>query len=223
MNMNVRQRVHLNRSGVLSFLLFLILCASGSGQIPPSPPVPAISSLSPVSGQIGTVVTINGANFSAVAAENIVYFGAVRAAVTAASTTELVVTVPAGATYAPPSVTVGGLTARASAPFNVTFASSGILDASSLGSRVDVGAGDLPTQTVIADLDGDGKPDLAVVNVFAGTLSLYRNISTTGTLGTDSFGPKIDFPTPPNPNHLLAADVDGDGKLDLIVVNITSW
>src|SRR5689334_2413892 len=61
--------------------------------------VPIISSFTPASGPIGALVTINGANFSATAANNTVYFGAVKAVVQSASTTSLTVTVPAGAAY----------------------------------------------------------------------------------------------------------------------------
>jgi len=49
-------------------------------------------------------VTIAGTNFNTTAANNIVYFGATRATVTAATATGLTVTVPAGATYKPISL-----------------------------------------------------------------------------------------------------------------------
>src|SRR5438105_2792372 len=70
---------------------------------------PRITSVAPLNGPIGTVVTISGTNFSL--GTNIVYFGAVKAVVAAASTNSLTVIVPAGATYSPVSVTAGGLTA----------------------------------------------------------------------------------------------------------------
>src|ERR1044071_6906468 len=83
---------------------------------------PIIDSFTPTSGPIGTPVTINGANFSATASSNIVYFGAVRALVTSAATNSLVVLAPAGANYRPMTVTTAGLTAASKAPFIVTFA-----------------------------------------------------------------------------------------------------
>jgi hypothetical protein len=45
---------------------------------------PTITSFSPTSGPVGTTVNITGTNFSPIAANNIVYFGAVKATVTAA-------------------------------------------------------------------------------------------------------------------------------------------
>ena len=70
---------------------------------------PVITTFNPQSGTVGTVVKITGLNFDPVAGNNTVYFGAVRAVVSAASATNLVVSVPAGATYAPITETVNGL------------------------------------------------------------------------------------------------------------------
>ena len=65
---------------------------------PPSSGAPVITSFNPIVATPGSSVTLSGVNFSAAAASNIVYFGAVRAAVTAASANSLTVTVPIGAT-----------------------------------------------------------------------------------------------------------------------------
>ena len=56
---------------------------------------PIISSIIHASGPVGTVVQINGTNFNTVAANNIVWFGAVKAVVSVASANVLTVTVPA--------------------------------------------------------------------------------------------------------------------------------
>src|SRR5436190_15748080 len=82
---------------------------------------PTIFSFTPGSGATGTSVTISGANFSPVAINNTVYFGAVRASVLSASSNRLTVGVPSGATYAPITATVSGLTAQARSPSVVTF------------------------------------------------------------------------------------------------------
>jgi hypothetical protein len=65
---------------------------------------PTIASFTPASGIVGSTVTINGTGFNTTAANNVVIFGTTRAAVTAASATQLTVTVPIGATYAPITV-----------------------------------------------------------------------------------------------------------------------
>jgi uncharacterized protein YjbI with pentapeptide repeats len=186
------------------------------------PPVPVITGFSPISGLAGASATISGTNFSPVLSNNIVYFGAVRAVVTAASVTNLVVTVPVGATYAPITETVNGMTAYANTPFLPTFLGDGSsISPSSFAPRVDLPGGSGPWITAIADLDGDGKPDLVVANAYDGTVSLFRNISTNGPLTINSFAPRVDLSLAVggSPGGLAVADVDGDGKLDVVVAD----
>ena len=188
--------------------------------------MPVITGFSPISGIVGTTVTISGINFSPVASNNLVYFGAVQAVVTAASATNLVVTVPVGATYAPITETVNGLTAYADQPFLPTFPGFGPINSASLGSQVTLPTGNGPGRVVIADLDGDGKPDLIIADSYAGELSIYRNISTNGTLTAGSFAPRVVLPmiagSYSNPYTVAVADLDGDGKLDIIALNADS-
>src|SRR5689334_18951499 len=82
---------------------------------------PVITSFTPASGPIGTVVTITGQNFDPNPANNIVYFGPVKAIVSSATATSLSVTVPQSAMYVPIAVTVNGLTAYSNKSFVVTF------------------------------------------------------------------------------------------------------
>lgn len=78
---------------------------------------PSITAFTPASGPVGLTVKISGKGFSNTASDNIVYFGAVKAKVSSASTTALTVTVPAGATYQPVSVTTKNLTSYSNRPF----------------------------------------------------------------------------------------------------------
>ncbi len=184
--------------------------------------VPVITSFSPPSGAAGTVVNINGLSFDPTPGNNIVYFGAVQATVTAASVTNLVVTVPAGATYAPITETVNGLTAYADAPFLPTFASGGTLGSSSFGPQVNLGAGNGPARVAIGDLDGDGKPDVVVANVYDGSIWIYRNISTNGVLSANSFAPPVILAIGGGTDStwgLALADLTGNGRLDIVVAN----
>ncbi len=187
----------------------------------PLPPVPVITGFAPATATVGASVRISGTNFSPVASNNIVYFGAVQAAVSAASVTNLVVTVPVSATYGPITETVNGLTAYAHAPFLPTFFGDGSgISVNSFAPSFNLASGNGPNNVVIADLDGDGKPDLVVSDDYNNTISIYRNISTNGSLTAASFAPRVDLVTPPgsySPFGLVVADVDGDGKLDIIV------
>ncbi len=183
-----------------------------------SPP-PTITSFTPASGQLGTTVTITGINFSATPSNNIVFFGATQATVSASTSTQLTVTVPAGATYESISVLVNGLTGYSSKPFIVTFADGGVIDACTFATKVDVATGTEPYSVAIGDLDNDGKPDLAVANQVSNTVSVFKNISTRGSLTSGSFAAKVDFPTNTEPYYVGIKDLDGDGKPELIVSN----
>jgi alpha-tubulin suppressor-like RCC1 family protein len=188
----------------------------------PPPGVPFITGFSPATAIPGATVTIFGANFSSTAASNVVYFGAVRAPVISASATSLTVTVPSGATFAPITETVGGLTAFSSALFLPTFPGDGsAVNSPTFAPRQNLGAPNGPMQTVIADMDGDGKPDLVVANVYAHIISIFQNVGAPGSLGTNSFAARVDLPalggSSDNPIGMTVADVDGDGKLDILI------
>lgn len=68
---------------------------------------PSITDFSPTEGIAGTIVTINGRNFSTIISENVVKFNGMEANVTAATTTALTVTVPVGASTGKITVQVG--------------------------------------------------------------------------------------------------------------------
>jgi len=181
---------------------------------------PTISSFSPASGSVGTSVTITGNNFSATPANNIVFFGAVKANIIGATTTQLTVTVPAGATYQPITVTTNNLTAYSNMPFLVTFASGGFaLSSNSMAPKTDYTSGSLPVDIVFSDFDGDGKIDMANTNAFSHSISVLKNNSTGANI---SFTPGNSYPTGSFPLDITSGDLDGDGKPDLAVANDSS-
>ena len=92
---------------------------AGRISVPSSSGQPAIFAFVPTHGVTGTQVTLEGQGFSASAANDSVSFNGTTATVLSASTNQLTVDVPNGATTGPISVTVAGQTATSASPFLV--------------------------------------------------------------------------------------------------------
>ncbi len=82
-----------------------------------------------------------------------------------------------------------------------------------------IGSGTSPHLNKILDLDADNKPEIIVGNRGTNTISIFRNNSTTGTIIDSSFSPIINFITGTTPLGLDFADIDGDGKREMICAN----
>ena len=80
---------------------------------------PTIASFTPSQGPVGTTVTITGTNFSTTPASNVVMFNGTTAVVTSSTATQIVTTVPTGATTGTITVAVGGLTGTSPSSFTV--------------------------------------------------------------------------------------------------------
>jgi hypothetical protein len=78
--------------------------------------------------------------------------------------------------------------------------------------------GNVPFGVVAADFNGDGRPDLAVVNNGSNTVSVLLNTTAAGAT-TPSFAAQQTFAVGANPLGVAAADVNGDGRPDLAVAN----
>ncbi len=183
------------------------------------PSIPTITSFTPTTGVSGTSVTITGTNFDATASNNVVYFGGVQASVTAASSTSLTVLSPLGAMYAPITVTVNGKTAMSRARFNPTFTPSGTLNTATFSSPVSF-ATSMATYNypAVGDIDGDGKLDVLQISNSGGKFMVFRNTSTAGTISSGSFDAEVAVSTGSSPRSIHVADIDGDGKLDAVVI-----
>jgi hypothetical protein len=77
----------------------------------------------------------------------------------------------------------------------------------------------LPSSISISDLDGNGKPDIVVANTNGNSLSVLRNLSQVGSI---YFAGKVDFEIGNDPTDVKIADVNGDGKPDLVASNFIS-
>jgi hypothetical protein len=176
---------------------------------------PVINSFFPTAAPVGSPITIFGSGFDPIPANNIVFFGAIKASVIIASATSLTVNVPAGANYKPISVTTANLTGYSRQPFSVTFPGTGILNANTLSIYDNYTKGATVAGITASDLDGDGKADLIFTNT-SSTINVMRNTSTGTVISFDTIQT---FITNAGSNGLAAADFDGDGKPDLAVSN----
>ena len=79
-----------------------------------------------------------------------------------------------------------------------------------------------PVCVVAADLNGDGHPDLICANYGTNTLTVLTNNGSGGFVTASSPGLGSVGITPNDPYSVCAADVNGDGHLDLISANLTT-
>lgn len=190
-------------------------------------PPPAITSFTPSTGDVGTTVTITGNNFSTTAADNIVYFGAVRATVTNATETELTVTVPYSATAGPIRVTVNGLAALSTQAFVPTF--TGKTDFTSADfATPQLFNVSLPQSTGVAigDLDGDGFSDAVLTDPDLDQLLIFRrsNLTADGIVDEALFDApyaQLILSFLDGPTTVKLVDFNNDGKLDLVANNFS--
>jgi hypothetical protein len=84
------------------------------------------------------------------------------------------------------------------------------------GAKTDFGTGINPNSVAIADLNADGRRDLAVTNGGANTVSVLLGN------GDGTFGAKADFGTGIYPASVAIADLNADGRPDLAVASAQS-
>lgn len=172
---------------------------------------PTINSFFPEQGPSGTLVTITGTNFSSDISKNIVYFGLAKATVLDASGSSLLVKVPSGATFQPISVLTNNLVGWSVKPFRLTFNNAGMdFSNSSFAPAVGLGGG---ASIALADFNNDGKLDIADGGFYQSSIAVYKN-TTVDSIFSSVYGWSTGFQ---NPRDVKAADMNGDGLVDLLV------
>jgi Zn-dependent metalloprotease len=172
---------------------------------------PVISGYTPATAAPGAEVTIAGSNFNSTPDKNVVSFGATRATVLTSSTTELKVTVPAGASLAPVSLldVESGLTALSVREFVPTY--SGEFTKSSLKLTVGIRDANL-SRPMVQDMDGDNRPD--IVGGGSPGFLIYQNVNQGGDVTVESFI-RNTYPVELS-GELFLIDFDGNGFKDVV-------
>src|SRR4026208_829721 len=88
-----------------------------------------------------------------------------------------------------------------------------VATAQSFATATDYAVGENPNAGIAADLNGDGKLDLAIGNV------LNKNVSVLINNGNGTFKSAVNYTVDFNPETCTAADFNGAGKLALAVGN----
>ncbi|MBX2906984.1 MAG: Ig-like domain-containing protein [Taibaiella sp.] len=79
----------------------------------------------------------------------------------------------------------------------------------------------LPTffsgKPILADIDGDAKPDVVSSTGIPGTICVMRNVASPGIVDSTSFAAPVSIPTGTAGSLLVAGDLDGDAKPDVCI------
>ncbi len=206
----------------ITLLLFsLVLAVMANAQ------APVLTSFTPSAALPNATVTINGTGFATSVASSQVFFGAVKGTVLSATATQLTVKVPPYATNAP--LTVENLTTNLSGnsftsfyPLfdnNKDFGGRIIPAAMGLKNDLFLGVSGVAQGVSLADLDGDGLSDL-IVPQNSDSLTIFRN-KGNGLLtlaGFEKFRILTNQGTTTSNHQAITSDIDGDGKLDIVVM-----
>jgi gliding motility-associated-like protein len=94
------------------------------------------------------------------------------------------------------------------------FRNTSSVGAISFASKLDLNLPGEGFNSAVGDFNGDGKPEIAVVSLTTGYVSVFPNNSTVGSL---NFGTRIDLNNGTSPTSVDIGDIDGDNKPDLCV------
>jgi hypothetical protein len=128
----------------------------------------------------------------------------------------------AGAGGSPPLAGVGGSPPLAGAAGGVTVVGgAGVGGAGGgplFGAAVTYATAINASSIAIGDLDGDGALDLAVAN-YGDNQAMNGSVSVLLNRGNGTFAPATSFDVFASPQSIALADLDGDGRTDVIVSN----
>jgi hypothetical protein len=180
-------------------------------------PIPFVDILSPVStasGGADFTLTVLGTGFVNGTSEIYWNGAALTNTTTCSSSEKCSVTIPSAniATQGTASVTVVD-SSQKGAISNVLFFPIISSTSAVSFSRKDFEAGDGPSSVAMADFNGDGSLDLAIVNRSDNTVSILLGN------GDGTFDPQVTYSTGITPVSVAVGDFNNDGNLDLVVAD----
>ena len=196
--------------------------------------VPTITGFSPVSASSGDVVTLTGNNFGTNASNVSVNLGGVEASISSITNTEIQFTVPTQGRTGFITVVRTDLastcvsTTRISVSPNFTGSLAAWSSSCNKGTEFTLSTSS-PSWSAspkdfgeLADFDGDGDLDIAVINYGGAAVDIFENTSSTGAVSSASDFTKTSFTTVSSPRNIVIVDLNNDGLPDIAVTDASS-
>ena len=115
-----------------------------------------------------------------------------------------------------PDLVVGNYSTSSISVLLNTTTSDG--DIPSFGAEQVLATASYSPDVAVGDINADGKPDIVAVNLNSSSISVFLNNTTAGA-STAVFLPQQTFTTGSSPRALAIADLDRDGKLDIVTTS----